>query len=272
MGDGVSHDESPAEPIVGKAPTARERALRAAADHLTPLQALASIDDASGRIVAAVSLVATLAGSVSLLTASSLSGVSIVWSIPCVVAAGLSVVAAVFGTLPSRARLAPGELEGLEAWFEEQITKRLLLIRTSAALLVVTVVAAVLPSVVSAIARRQTKVTVGLIATADGLVQLDASADGLPENATLQAVLTSGVTRLAFSRETPHSGQANIDLQVCTKPGSVVRAIVRPLDDGASTGRAISVTVPRASVVDRRRCRSNGEAPFVSPGHGGRRR
>jgi hypothetical protein len=259
MGDGldVRHEdgEPSATPIRGRAPTARERGLRAVAEQLTPLQALTTIDQASARIVAAVSLIATLAGGVGLISASSLSEIGIAWAIPCVVAAALSVVAALIGTLPTRAKLAPGELDGLEAWFDHQISHRLLLIRTSAGLLVVAVLCAALPSVVAALSESQQELVVGLIATQNGMVRVDASASRLPDVATLQVILARGSRRLAFARQTPQSGDAGVRLQVCAGPGATVRVFVRALNDNHREGRQLSITVPGPSRARPGRCR-----------------
>jgi hypothetical protein len=243
-----------ASPIPGQAPTDRERSLRAIAGQLTPLQALDTIDQASARIVAAVSLTATLAGAVGLVSASSLNDIGPGWSIPCVVIAGLSVVAAVIGTLPSRARLAPGELENLEAWLEGQVTRRSRMIHASAGLLVAAVFAAALPSLVAAFREDAHRLTIGLTATASGAVTLAASGDSLPDHATLEVLLTHGPARIAFVRQTPRSGHAEVHLKLCVRPGVTVRASMRTLNDDGRV-RTVTITVPRRQGVVATSCR-----------------
>jgi hypothetical protein len=244
---GSEGGEPPVTSIRGRVPTARERSLRAVAEQLTPLQALDTIDQASVRIVAAVSLIATLAGGVGFISASSLSEIGVAWAIPCVVAAGCSVVVALIGTLPTSAKLAPGELDGLETWFNGQITRRLLLLRISAGLLVVAVLGAVLPSAVAALSESKQELAVGLTASQSGVVHVDVSASQLPDSATLQTILTEGYRRLIFARQTPRSGGAQVHLQICVKPNVAVRLLVRALDDDHGLSRRLSVTVPASS-------------------------
>jgi hypothetical protein len=250
MADELSPPATPpaGQPVRGREPTTRERALRTSIESLTPAGALTAVDEASVRLTSAVALTGAIAGGFGLVSAEALTNVGVGWAVPCLAAAGLSIALAVGATVPVRARLRPGDLTAMEKWYGRQIGRRVGMIRASAILLGVAVLTAALPTIISAVSTTPLRLSLGLGTVGDSHEQevlMDTSATGLPAGATLEAILTEGSTRLAFSRVEGHKGSATATVRACARAGSVLHGIVEVLGTGGSPPRrVISVTVP----------------------------
>lgn len=238
-------DPEPLGAEVTGVPTTRQRALRAAADQLTPVQALAAVDQASARVLGAVTVAGAAAGGLGLLSASRLEHAGIGWAVPCVLTAAIGVALAVFATVPIRATLRPGDLSAVEWWFDHQIKRRIALIRWSARLLSIAVLTAALPPVVSALAANEPQVDVALVARGD-TVTVRGWGTNLPETATLRVNVTRGPQSLARALVDPDpKGASRASLLVRAEPGQTVRVEVSARrESGVLEMRAATITVP----------------------------
>jgi hypothetical protein len=171
----------------GHRSTTRERLVAESAGTLAPHQSLDRIDKVSGTVTTAVTLAGAVAGGFGLVAAKSLANVGIGWALPTVILAAVSIAAAVLATVPGPAKVAPGNLVAVEAFFRGQIRRRGRLMRVAAWSLAAAVLLAPLPILFGAI--RGPHASIELTVTVSGQsrkVMVAVTAAGLNEGALVQ--------------------------------------------------------------------------------------
>jgi hypothetical protein len=226
---------------VRSTPTTRERALREAAATLTPARALDAVDAASSRLTTAVTLAATLSGGLGLVSATQLQDVGIGWALPAVIAAAGSVLLAVLATVPVKATLRPGDLPAVEAWFDQQLSRRIRLIHYSAVTLALALLFAALPAVVAAVQQDEPAIAVRVASSRDAKT-ISVSATNLPDGATMRArVVQDGRAPAELFADAGDDGAADISTHLERARGTI--RIVAEAADGDTVLTRRDVTV-----------------------------
>ena len=131
--------------------TTREKLLEISREELAPHKSLEAVAEASGRVVGAVSVAATLVAALGLVSATSLSDAGWGWALPTVVLSAISVALAVWATVPSRARVRPGDLEDVQQFFDGQIKRRGCFVQAAAITFGLAVLLTPLPALAAAL-------------------------------------------------------------------------------------------------------------------------
>lgn len=214
--------------LEGRAPTTRERLLGRSRDELAPHLSLKAVNEASERIVGAISVAATVASGLTLLGATTLSNVGWGWAIPAIVFSGASIILAVLAAIPSLTVIRPGDLEAVDEFFSRQIRRRGRLLRLAATALVLALLAIPIPAIVAA--AEEESATVSVTAVRKGaVVAVDVQGEKLPAgSAELKATLRGRVQSLGLS-SIPGSGSLEMTALVPRRqirPGAWLEAIV----------------------------------------------
>jgi hypothetical protein len=217
-------------------PSAADKRWQALADELAPAKSLQRLDAAGARVVATVSVVASVLTGLGLL-AAGLANLPTAGRVLAVVAAVLAVaalVAALRGQAVTIAHdLNPNNRPELEAWFAEQFRRRARLARWANGLLVVAVGCAGLAAVMSLVVGGNEAPTLAVTRTADA-VTVDLTFRGLDPDQVATATVTVDGQVVALAAFGPGvDGTATRTLSATKVP--VRGAVVVEAQGGGST-------------------------------------
>jgi hypothetical protein len=234
----------PGAPTDGRPPTTRERLLAQSADTLAPHQSLDRIDAAAARVTAGVTLAGSIISGFGLVAATTVANVGIGWALPTVLFAAVSIACAVLATVPAPAKVAPGNLAAVEAFFRDQIRVRGGRLRVSAWTLAAALLLAPLPLVVSAL--DDPNAAIDLVLTAGGSsrqLTVGVTASGLHDGATITVTVAKAQETVAFARaDADEHGRATATLTVRPLPAGTQ---LRVSADGPGVpARSEQITIP----------------------------
>jgi hypothetical protein len=242
------------EPGTRTALTARQRALRALADELTPVKSLARLDAATGRVVTTVSVVGTLLTGFGLAAAGlpGIGGAARALAVCSVVLAVLAVLCALIAqTLTVTRGLNTNNLLAVGAWYERRFTVRAPLTRAASVLLVAAVAVAGTAAVLFLTGGGRDRAAVSVTRTAP-----------LPDPSASAAAAADTVTVEVTFRGVDAGQVAAVTVAVDGR--TVAQAAITPTVDGVATRTLTVDKVPASATVTvqaqagRTRCTADG--------------
>jgi hypothetical protein len=224
--------------VEGRSPTTRERLLARSREELAPHLSLAAVNDASERIVGAISVAATIASGLTLLSAVKLAGVGWGWAVPAIAFSSGAIILAVLAAIPAATVIRPGDLEDVDRFFSGQLRRRGCLLKAAAISLVLALLTIPVPSIVAGLEKETA--SLGLSAMGqDAYLEIIARGEKLPSGrAELSA--TSGKERRVL-------GVADI-----RSNGVLALSSAVPIRDFSSGARIVVVVASKGHVVARR--------------------
>jgi hypothetical protein len=158
------------------------------------------IEKASATVMTAVTFAGTLIGGLGLVATTEIADVGVGWGIPTVVLAAASIVCSVLATVPAAAKVAPGNLVAVEAFFGAQIRRRGMLVRLAGWSLAGALVFAPLPLIVAAVSSARAAVDLDIVVDLNASRALiRASATGIESDAVVTVRVTADDKLLAYA-------------------------------------------------------------------------
>ena len=201
-------------PVAARRPSTRAILLAKARESLAPQESLRAIADASAQVVSAVSLAAALIAGLSLSGAVAIADVGWAWALPSVIFSALTVILAVWASMPRTDEVRPGDLDDVDRFFTAQIRFRGRLLRASGATLCVAFLCAPIPFIAATGETTPPTLTLTVASQGDD-IKVAVDADHIGANAVLSVTAFSdrGVKVLGRSVGSVENG-ANLEISI----------------------------------------------------------
>jgi hypothetical protein len=193
-----------------RASTSREALLEASRAELAPHKSLDAVAVASGRVVGAVSVTATLVSALGLVSATTLSGAGWGWALPAVVFSAGSIALAVWATVPSGGPIRPGDLDDVQRFFDREIRRRGGVVRAAAVALGLALLSTPLPLVADGLSVPKAAFNVTVVRRGGSAI-VAVQGENLNRNIAVTATwIHGGVRALILSGDIGEGGRLNL--------------------------------------------------------------